>query len=304
MDELIQRCREERAAYLTEGDLRSPACVELFRRAFAGNQDAWSAIDELLKPLLRQWARVSGDVAVARVTEPDDVIQAAYESFYRSAPKRANELLATDSLGPVLAYLQTTVKRTGIRMIRDKRARAFHTSLDRSTQPTQAQATKESNISDLITLVSLDEITNLAAPTQVEDEISRRLFATTLLEKVAKTTQDRMVFQWYLVNGMTPAEILATYPDYFVNDKQLRQIIQTLVRRCRKLLKTLLANKQEEYVFRHCFIQRMDPAQLVALFPDQFQHVAQVRNIIKALRERFRRFLSDDMEDEGSSPKT
>ena len=41
---LRQRCRQEREAFIKRGETSSPACVELFRRAFAGEEAAWEAI--------------------------------------------------------------------------------------------------------------------------------------------------------------------------------------------------------------------------------------------------------------------
>ena len=41
---LIQSCRQEREAFIKSGETSSPACIELFRRAFAGEEAAWEAI--------------------------------------------------------------------------------------------------------------------------------------------------------------------------------------------------------------------------------------------------------------------
>lgn len=44
LQELVRQCQTERRAFIRHGERASPACVELVRRAFAGDHPAWEAI--------------------------------------------------------------------------------------------------------------------------------------------------------------------------------------------------------------------------------------------------------------------
>jgi DNA-binding TFAR19-related protein (PDSD5 family) len=71
---LLHACRQEREDFLKRGETSSPACVELFRRAFAGEEAAWDAIlRQIFQPEIRRWVEAAARV---RNLSADDVEEA------------------------------------------------------------------------------------------------------------------------------------------------------------------------------------------------------------------------------------
>lgn len=55
LDDLVTCCQSERTVFRQTGEQRSPCCMELFRRAFAGDQDAWTEVVRIFNRMLYQW---------------------------------------------------------------------------------------------------------------------------------------------------------------------------------------------------------------------------------------------------------
>ena len=70
---LCSECEQERLLYASAQQDISPACVELVRRALAGDNEAWSVFQVLFMPLMRAWIGTSG------AEETEDILRLARE---------------------------------------------------------------------------------------------------------------------------------------------------------------------------------------------------------------------------------
>lgn len=112
---LVRQGQAERQAFLRWGERASPACVELVRRAFAGEQAAWAALFtevfqhdllRLLEAAARRYQEQTGTVFGAE--ELADALQETQLAFWRYAPQ-APTLLQSGELDPIIAYLKKCV---------------------------------------------------------------------------------------------------------------------------------------------------------------------------------------------------
>jgi DNA-directed RNA polymerase specialized sigma24 family protein len=199
INELIAHCQAERRTYHQTGSPASPACVELFRRAFAGDQDAWAAIQAVFEPLMRAW------VGVQHHVEPDDVLQEALIAFARWAPQHP-ELVAGDEVSRPLAFLRQCTKTALLMQLRSARRRAH---------------------------LSLDQL-NLPLSHDVADAVETRLIVHDRTRQLIVTPQEQLVFDELLVYGLKPQDIFRRHPDQFPDLETLRTVIQRVLRRLRK----------------------------------------------------------------------
>lgn len=196
---LFVQCQHERSTYRTAGITVSPACVELIRRAFAGDQAAWALVQHLFVPLMRAW------IGVQQHVEPDDVLQDALFAFARWAPANA-ELATGADLGRALAFLRQCTKT------------ALLTQLRKQKQPAYC---------------SLDAVP-IANPTDAVAAAERRLIIRERIAHLLTTTEEQIVFQELLVDGRKPHELFARHTDLFGSIASLRVTIQRVLRRLRK----------------------------------------------------------------------
>lgn len=198
LEEVTDMCQEERAAYRSTGNPFSPACVEIFRRAFAGDEGAWVVIDATYKPMIRRIA-----ASILKDLDVEDTIQEAMLRFMRHAPN-VEGLVATDHLGPVLAYLKSCVKTSAIPELR-RRTR--------------------------MSLSSLDNMLDIASDEDIQSKISGRDFVEKLQEEITSTYIERLVFQLYFVCSLPPREVYNYCKEHVDSVKDVYSIIQRLFRR-------------------------------------------------------------------------
>ncbi|MCB0129165.1 MAG: hypothetical protein KDE58_43160, partial [Caldilineaceae bacterium] len=197
--ELIVLCEKERKAYREFSLDNSPACAELFRRAFQQDEEAWFVIRALFMPLLMSWASVQSTL------DQEDIIQDALTEFFRFAPN-SSTLAADDRIGPVLTYLRSCVKSSLSK--RYRKQRILEHSLD------------DPNI---FLPDADDQVSGLELRQILQDRLDKLLYDET----------ERLVFQLRLVEGIAPRKIFEQYRELFSNIEELRQIIQRIVRRLR-----------------------------------------------------------------------
>lgn len=198
LSDLVLSCQEERRAYRSAGIAESPACVEIFRRAFGGDQEAWAAIRHAFEPLMRAW------VGVQHAVDPDDVLQEALLAFARWAPQRP-ELVAGDQLGRPLAFLRQCTKTALLMQLRSAR-RQPHLSLERLS---------------------------LSLPHDPSESIDLRLAVYDRIRQLITSPEERLVFDELLVYGLKPQDIFQRHRDRFADMDGLRTIIQRILRRLR-----------------------------------------------------------------------
>ena len=198
IERVATRCQQERTAYRQRGDAASPACVELLRAAFAGDQAAWGVVFRTFEPLVRSWIGVQQEI------EPDDVVQEALLAFARWAPNHPSLILG-DNLGPSLAFLRQCTKTALLMQVRRAR-RPAHLDMD---------------------------LVALAAPTNVADDVERRVVLFGQVRQVLTAPEEWLVFEELFVYDLRPQEVLLRHADKFASIGALRTVIQRVVRRLR-----------------------------------------------------------------------
>jgi hypothetical protein len=195
LDEVIARCREERGAYHSTGARASPWCMELFRRAFARDQDAWAALRATFEPLIRAW------IGKQRTVEYDDVLQETFLAFAHYAPTHP-DLVAGDEPDRVLGFLRRCAKTALLTLLR-----RHHDEDDLSEQA-------------------------VAAPSVGDAEA--RAIIRERLELLLETEEERRAFYLRFECGLRPQQIVAIYSRQFPDLGALYDIIQRITRRLRK----------------------------------------------------------------------
>jgi RNA polymerase sigma factor (sigma-70 family) len=203
LPELIVLCWKERERYhlkLSKG--RSPACAELFRRAFAGEQDAWSMVFIIFRPLVRSW--LSNQIFSE---ETDDLLQDAFLSFSRYAPSRPH-LLTDDDLSRVLSYLRAC-------------AQSSLSSYWRKHRLT-------------ITEIDIEDANDVPADEDISNQVELMIMLRKRLQELIETEDEEVVLRYYFGEGMKPREIIEKHNCTMDSVEQVYSIIQRLTRRIRK----------------------------------------------------------------------
>lgn len=209
---LIDRCQKERSQFQKSGTATSPACLEIFRRAFTNAKDhqaAWNAIHIIFEPMMRKWGNAMIDKTISEQAEIDldDILQKAFLAFVRHAPQGA-DLLNHDSLGPVVQYLK---KCTQSACLTTKRK--YHGL----TPPT-----------------SLEEFFEIHTQIDETAQANLRIDLKERLDELLENPIERLVFELRFECNVKPQEIFASYPDLFPIYQDVATVIQRLTRRLRK----------------------------------------------------------------------
>lgn len=221
---LVHQCRQERAAFLKMGVQASPACVELFRRAFAGKEAAWAAIfQQVFQGEIQRWVEAAARVRHLSAEDVAEAIQETHLAFWRYAPQ-APTLLQSGDLAPIIAYLQKCVM-------------SAVSTVARKLPPLDEVA--------LENLLGSDEATeggDAEAPVRKWAQPPQRAFTEEwvnlqeIIEELKKILQDdleRLIAQECFLNGTAPREFLADYADRLSGDderKKLANLNQALKR--------------------------------------------------------------------------
>lgn len=205
LDALIVHCRQDRSSRNFQHP--SPACVQIFRLAFTGDQKAWDAIFSIFSGLVRHWLsqQINDDKKQYAEYDLDDLVQIVFTNFHRWAPQ-ATELTATEHLGPLMNYLRTTCKRT-VGQERRKEVREL--------RPLQAES--DSFIDPVFTDQSYEQI-----------ELRRHIDA--ILERLLKTDNEKTIFDLRFECAIPPREIVERMPERF-DMPEVRATVQRLKRR-------------------------------------------------------------------------
>ncbi|RRR67033.1 MAG: hypothetical protein EI684_19660 [Candidatus Viridilinea halotolerans] len=114
LEPVVACCQAERSAFRQTGERHSPCCVQIFRRAFAADQQAWMAVDEIFHPVITKWVvdalAVMGTPRLLAAETPQEVVQEAKAILDRVGPQRP-DLFIGDELGRLLKFWATCTKR-------------------------------------------------------------------------------------------------------------------------------------------------------------------------------------------------
>ena len=207
LHEVVAACQHERHVFRSQGDPSSPACLEVFRRAFVGDQDAWTAIYVTFNGLMRGW------IGVQRVLDPEEVTQEAFRAFAQHAPQTLN-LEMHGRLAPVLAYLHRCTKTAILRLLR------------------QLQASQQ--LQEQFHSVEIEQIDDCVSHQNLDEDTTTRLVLRERLAVLLLTDDEHLVCSECLVNGRKPAELAALHPERFADVKAVYTIEQRIIRRFHK----------------------------------------------------------------------
>ena len=197
VDEVIRNCQREQRRRTKD---ESPWCVELFRRAFAGDEEAWSGVRMLYEPLMRSW------IGVQSVVDAEEALQEALLAFSRFAPHQPS-LVEDNNPGRVLAYLRTCVKTAIISLSRREQRQTIAGYLDEINEP--------------------------VIPYNIGDNVQLAIVLQERIEALLTDEEEQFVFSLRFIYGMKPQDILVEHPDRFSDIKHVYTIIQRIVRRLR-----------------------------------------------------------------------
>ncbi|WP_322493637.1 hypothetical protein [Chloroflexus sp.] len=127
--ELVNCCQAERSAFRSTGERYSPCCMALFRRACAGDQDAWTEIVSIFKLLLYKW------VNKVKPSLDEHELQTAIDDAWLGLSKACASnpsLTATGDLGLTLEYLRKCVRNAVFQFWRKKAKQPYEAALDQA----------------------------------------------------------------------------------------------------------------------------------------------------------------------------
>jgi DNA-directed RNA polymerase specialized sigma24 family protein len=195
---VIAGCQQERSSYRHTGIGASPACVEVFRRAFAGNQEAWAAVQATFEHQVRKW------IGRQAVVDPDDAVQEAFLAFFRYAPAHAS-LVSGVTLGPIIDYLHHCTKTSVLQILRRERRHALN--------------------------VYFNETLDLPSASAADISAEQRLDLVERLQQLLNTEEERIVFQCRFVCNLKPQEIQKRYPGRFADVADVYVIVRRITNR-------------------------------------------------------------------------
>jgi len=205
LDELVQRCADERAKYSGGTPADPRYCLEIFRRALVeGTSDAWSAMYEAYYRMVLGWVKRH---PAAQTAELRDSLEAyAHEVFERLLLSNRKRPVDVSSLGAILTYLHTSVNWVMLDALRQKRRE-----------------------------VPLDAVYDLVRPDDTDDVLDaiggEELWE--LVRQVASPRELRLAHALW-VEEYRPREIPALLPDDFPDIQEVRRCIANLVDRLRR----------------------------------------------------------------------
>lgn len=212
--EIIRRCREEaRQARSQEQGF----CFEMFQRALTGRDaDAWAALQEQYQRLVLTWLQRAGNVTP---DEADDLACEAWEKFWRTLVRRADDLTAHfHHTGALLKYLQQC---------------AITTLLDRQRRQ-QRQDRLAARLAEQQAHIPTLSPSDLAL--RALQDAERLHEAQRWAASQVTDPQERLVLQLSFEEDLSPAEIAARYPHAFGDGHAVRRIKERLLKRARRAL--------------------------------------------------------------------
>lgn len=204
LTDIICRCEQERDLFRRHALPSSPGCLELFRRAFAGNQDAWTALWRIFEPQMR------AQIPRQDLVESDVVLQEAMVKFVRKVPD-CPALRTTDELGFIIAFLNRAIKWAFLEQYRAARKVYPHDSLE-----------------------DHPDVTSDLSPASVADHVEDQLLLEHLMQRgqaLFVSSIEQVVFQAFFVCSFKPRDILAAHPNLFADIHQVNNVVKRVRRR-------------------------------------------------------------------------
>lgn len=251
--QIKNRCQQERKQYQQNGNPRSLACIELFRRAFVtlsalqpqaldeatksqvAREKEWAFADimEIFAALTNPWMQQVRATHYANLTHyltPDlvaGVQNEIFARFFRHAPNHP-DLINTDQLGRLLAYLkkctESVAHETILQLKREAEREAYTVRIDQATGDDTAEAQAVEKV--------LAKLANRQPRVeQILEREERRQAIANCLEAALQDEQERAIFSLRYEQGMPPREIFAHYQAMFSTYQTIENTLQRISRR-------------------------------------------------------------------------
>ena len=230
LQELVRQSQAERIAFIRHGEVASPACVELFRRAFADDRLAWEAIFAQVFPQeIRRYIQAAARSRQAQGVAPfspadlEDAVQEAQLAFYHYAPK-APTLLASGDLAPIIAYLKTCTMSAVATVARKLPPPAEAPLSALAGEDNDDGAAENTGFGGKLPLSTLDDFT--VTMTNVGAILAE-------LQKILQTDVERLIAQECFLNDTPPRELVVDHAHLFPGgdtEAKLKYLNQALKR--------------------------------------------------------------------------
>ncbi len=205
---VAQRCQQQSQRFLQGKSHDSTFCYELFRRAFAeDNERAWSLLYAQYTdrtPLVRSWVQ-EHSAFVASGESVDYFANRAFEKMWSALRRR--DFADFPHLRSLLSYLKLCVN-------------SVITDHVRAVRPNQVDW-QETQIADVD--VAAQQLTEMGR-VELWQEIEARL----------RSDKERIATYCRYDEGMKPQEILAAYPEEFQSVDEIYRTLQNVLARLRR----------------------------------------------------------------------
>ncbi len=231
LDQLCKQATRERADFRAGKTTTSPACVELFRRAFANDPPAWEVIfGEVFAQDIKQYVQAAHREYIIHMGSApfaiEDAEQETRMAFWRYAPKAAT-LLDSGLLEPIMVYLKKCAKSGAAQAARLNRHETVPLSSLAGEEEAQADET-HSHAYKIQHAAEASFDTLLIERQELLDEL-HKLVKVDPEAEMAET----VVIECFL-NELPPRDLPDLHPKYFQEIGTVNTILQRIRRRAAK----------------------------------------------------------------------
>lgn len=211
VNNLARRCAEETTKFLHQRASNDRYCLELFRRALVGHDDAaWSCLYQQYAPLVLTW--VNQHQSASALFGQDGsapLVNAAFAKFSQALTPVKMDNFST--LAAILKYLKMCVHSVIADEMRARQARQYEETLDAIEQEPSAEDPAE----DVISSLSMQTLWQA-----IQEELHNE--------------DERLLIYLAYVQGMKPAEICAQQRRFFPTVEDVYRVKRNVLERLRR----------------------------------------------------------------------
>jgi len=231
LSQLCSECQRERADFRSGKRRDSPACVELFRRAFANDHAAWNAIfDQVFAQEIRQYVQAVHQEYITQrgfaLFDREDAEQETRMAFWRYAPQ-APTLLESGQLEPIIVYLKKCAKSGA----------ALAARRNRREEASLAQLPGEEDGRDTDDQATLKQRVKPLQDARFEAQLIDRQTLVDELRKLVTVDPEPQLAEAVVIecfiNELPPRDLLTLHPMLFREIGAVNTILQRIRRRAK-----------------------------------------------------------------------
>ena len=215
-EDLACCCREQMARYRRGEPCDDRVCLELFRRAVVGRDDAgWRELHHILHDQVISWCRQAGGI----YGDAEELVCVTWEKFWlHFTPAK---FAAATGLGGVLSYLKLCARSAALDGIQGHKVQ----SLDATV---------------------IERSDGRPAPGDEHADRDARARFWAIVNASLRDERERVLAHLNYEVGLRPCEIQARRPDYFQSSAEVYQVTRNIVDRLRRSrdLRTWIGSEQ------------------------------------------------------------